>query len=84
MRAISGSVGRDGIATLGPVSCQEVTSQFAYIQCFYHPRTHQRTQDDTTEIPIAYGGKNLVVDGSVLWLSVALSFSSNQPAKEHA
>lgn len=82
MQVVSGSVGRDEISTIGLVSRQVVTSQCAYIQSFYHTQTHRQTQDDMTKIRIAYIGRNLVVVGYVLWLSVGLSFLSSQPAKE--
>lgn len=74
MHEVSGSVGRDEISTLGPVSRRVVTSQFAYIQSFYYIQAYRQKQDDMTEIQIAYVGRYLVVVGSVLWLSVRLSF----------
>lgn len=76
MQAVSGSVRRDEISTLGLV-----TSQFAYIQSFYHIRIYQQIQDDMTETWIAYAGRNLAVEGSILWLSAVLSFFV-QPARE--
>jgi hypothetical protein len=82
MQAVSGSVGRDEILTLGLVSPRVVTIQFAYIQFFYRIRTHQQTQDGMTEIQITYAGRNPVVEGSVLWHFAVFSFSSSQPAKE--
>jgi hypothetical protein len=83
-QAVSGSVGRDGISALGPVSPRVVTSQFAYSQSFYHIQIHQQTPDDMTENPRAYADRNLVVEGSALWLSAVLSFLSSQHGKEYA
>lgn len=81
MQAVSDSVGRDEILTPGLVSHRVVTSQFVYIRSFYRIRIHRRTQDDMTENQIAYAGRNLVVEGSVLWLSAVLSFCSASPRK---
>lgn len=82
MLAVSSRVGPDEIGLLGPVSNRVVTNYSAYIPLVYSiAYALNKKLADTNETRVVYACRNIVVAGSVLFLSAGLSFLSSQLGK---